>query len=220
MGRRYTVLGTGAATTSPHPDGPWRKRRLRGTHDLMHRPLRPSFALSLVAATSLLVVAGGALAQHTTPLVSVSDITFTVGREPLDNAWLRSRTSQLGPVVRERCYAPAFTPEDATAGVLEVRMSLVRTGRLTGVRVRRAPGGSLPAAVARCVQRELARTRLDVRRRPSGTPIDDSDVEVALDGQPPELQRPIRITLRLTLSAASAAPAPSSGSGVAIPATE
>ncbi|MBK6809156.1 MAG: hypothetical protein IPG81_09690 [Sandaracinaceae bacterium] len=171
----------------------------------LHRP-RPRVPMLMAGALTLcliVLVTGGSRAQVADTRVDLGEITATAARQPVSSPWLRVRIREVVGQLDAECYQPALARRAGVSGELQVRANLARSGRLTGVAVTRARGGTLPAALATCVRAAFARAQLDLAPLPA-TPVDTTELGAYVEQPrrgPPEVRYPVRLSFRLALSA-------------------
>ncbi|MBL8787807.1 MAG: hypothetical protein JNJ59_23090 [Deltaproteobacteria bacterium] len=134
------------------------------------------------------------------PGVQLLERKVTTARgEALSGLWAGARLNPLSAAIDATCYSAALAKAPAAAGEIVIKMRLGRHGRLSAITATRQRGGTLPATLATCAQRLLAKTTIDMTALP---PIEhDPDLPGAiydLPGDPPPARDlPLRITLRL-----------------------
>lgn len=165
-------------------------------------------ASSALVIGILAAVTGGSHAQVPDTRVDLGAITATAARQPVHSRWLRVRVAEVVSQLDALCYQPALARRAGLTGELQVRANLARTGRLSGVVVTRARGGSLTPALASCVRAAFARAQLDQ----SALPVPAREpgelgayVDEPAQG-PPDVRYPVRMSFALSLSAPPAEP--------------
>lgn len=164
-----------------------------------------ALVLGIIAA-----VTPGSRAQVAGTRVDLGVLTATAARQPVHSRWLRVRISEVVSQLDALCYQPALARRAGLVGELQVRANLARTGRLTGVAVTRARGGTLTPALASCVRSAFTRARLDPSALAVTPPLEPGDLGGYVEERPqvpPDVRYPVRVSFALALSAPPAPPA-------------
>lgn len=169
---------------------------------------RALVALSLLVGFLSAPPAGARPATMTLLDLSVS----TSRKAPLDTAWVRERLESLHLGLDVACHEPALVKTPHARGEVTIKARLGANGRLTGVTVTRARGHSLPYAMVTCIQRQLARVRVDMS--PLGHPSRGPDTAggPGLTNDPPgRSDLPLRLVLELAFTPPHGLPRPDPG---------
>jgi len=170
------------------------------------RRLTPVLVAAGLVLATLTASTLGSHAQVPDTRVDLGPITATAARQPVNSRWLRTRVAEVVSQLDGLCYQPALARRAGLVGELQVRATLARTGRLSGVAVTRTRGGTLTPALAACVRAAFARARFDLAPLPVAPRepmMEGAYVDEPVQG-PPDVRYPVRVSFHLALSAPSA----------------